>query len=28
MKYGQRSKNLSETTNYILKRSKWAIINI
>ena len=28
MKYGQRSKNLSETINYILKRSKWAIINI
>ena len=28
MKYGQRSKNLSETVNYILKRSKWAIINI
>ena len=28
MKYGQRSKNLSETINYILKRSKCAIINI
>jgi len=28
MKYGQRSKNLCETINYIFKRSKWAIINI
>ena len=28
MKYNQKSKNLNETINYILKRSKWAIINI
>ncbi len=28
IKYGQKSNNLSETINYILKRSKWKIINI
>ena len=28
MKYGERSKSLSETINYILKRSKWVNINI
>ena len=28
MKYNQKSKKLNETINYILKRSKWAIINI
>ncbi len=28
IKYGQKSNNLSKTINYILKRSKWKIINI